>query len=372
MKCPKCSYVSHDYLDACRKCSTDLVEFKQKFKLMVLRPGDLDLGELVEVGAAGVMGRDGFHLADATSDTLHGIPRMTNGPVRKVPMAKSQRDEARLNKIPANIEVDIQFDTDNHIMPTEPGELTRTFYVPEELAKQTLNMNLSNHKAEMGEKPTELKRDTQLNTDNPTTSPEPGGLTKMFYVGLNDIPVEPEVDIQSAPDNPVPLSENTPDLAQTTPDEVVPQDSAVIYAQDPPGDTLDMSVGKLDDRFNEFDDIQLDTTEIDHDITLAFNFPSNAEIPSAVNYGAPEKAREEIIPDISNTARGDKAPETIPSEAQEEPFASDVAIDNLADDALGLEIEVTDDGPSLSQERNAGTETDRMSAPDAKEDGRTI
>ncbi len=25
MKCPKCHYVSHDYLDACRKCGIDLV-----------------------------------------------------------------------------------------------------------------------------------------------------------------------------------------------------------------------------------------------------------------------------------------------------------------------------------------------------------
>jgi hypothetical protein len=374
MKCPKCNYVSHDYLDACRKCSTDLVEFKQKFKLMVLQPGDLDLGELVEVGAEGVMDRDGFRITDTASDTLHGAPHMMNGPVRKIPIAKSQRDEARLNKIPTDIEVDIQFDTDNPIISTEPGELTRTFYVPEELAKQTFNMNLPDHKAGMGEKPTELKMDTHLNTDDPTTSTEPGGLTKMFYVGLNDMPAE-EVDTQSATDNPAPLSENTPDLAQATPDEAVPQASSVVsaqYAQNPPGNMLDISVGKLDDCFDEFDDIQLDTTEIDHDITLAFRLPANAEIPSGVNYDAPEKTREETISDISNTARGDEAPEAILSEAQEEPFASDVTLDNLADDEFGLEIEVTDDVPSLSEERNADTETGRISAPDAKEDGGTI
>jgi hypothetical protein len=43
MKCPKCGYVSHDYLDACRKCSVDLVEFKKSLHLDVIRPGDLDL-----------------------------------------------------------------------------------------------------------------------------------------------------------------------------------------------------------------------------------------------------------------------------------------------------------------------------------------
>jgi hypothetical protein len=374
MKCPKCSYVSHDYLDACRKCSTDLVEFKQKFKLMILQPGNLDLGELVEVGAEGIVDRDRFHIADAISDTLHGASHMTNGPVRKVSIAKSQRGEAGLNRTPVGIEVDIQFDADSPTPSTEPGELTRTFYVPEELAKQTLNMNLLDHTAEMGEKLTKLKMDTRLNTDNPTTSTEPGGLTKMFYVGLNDIPVEPKVDIQSDTDNTAPLAENTPDLSQATPDEAVPQASAVASAQsvqNVPGNTLDMSVGKLDDSLDEFDAIQLDTTEIDHDITLAFNLPSTAEeIPSVVDSGTPEKAREEMISDISNTAGVDKTPKAMCSEAQEEPFASDIAIDNLADDEPGLELEITDDGPSFSEEHNAGTETGRMHASDAKEMGR--
>jgi hypothetical protein len=43
MKCPKCHYVSHDYLDACRKCGIDLVTFKQDIGLIVLQPGALDL-----------------------------------------------------------------------------------------------------------------------------------------------------------------------------------------------------------------------------------------------------------------------------------------------------------------------------------------
>src|ERR671933_599006 len=43
MKCPKCNYVSHDYLDACRKCGIDLVTFKQEIGLLVLQPGVLDL-----------------------------------------------------------------------------------------------------------------------------------------------------------------------------------------------------------------------------------------------------------------------------------------------------------------------------------------
>jgi len=52
MKCPKCKYVSHDYLDVCRKCGVDLVAFKHHMGLFVLRPGVLDLSlVLVEAGA---------------------------------------------------------------------------------------------------------------------------------------------------------------------------------------------------------------------------------------------------------------------------------------------------------------------------------
>jgi hypothetical protein len=51
MKCPKCKYVSHDYLDVCRKCGVDLVAFKHDMGLLVLQPGVLDLS--LVLGAAG-------------------------------------------------------------------------------------------------------------------------------------------------------------------------------------------------------------------------------------------------------------------------------------------------------------------------------
>jgi hypothetical protein len=58
MKCPKCGYVSHDYLDACRKCSVSLVDFKTELHLQVAQPGDLDLSVVLnehieEIGNTG-------------------------------------------------------------------------------------------------------------------------------------------------------------------------------------------------------------------------------------------------------------------------------------------------------------------------------
>lgn len=43
MKCPKCGYVSHDYLDACRKCSVELGAFKAQMQLYVVQAGHIDL-----------------------------------------------------------------------------------------------------------------------------------------------------------------------------------------------------------------------------------------------------------------------------------------------------------------------------------------
>jgi hypothetical protein len=59
MKCPKCDYVSHDYLDACRssKCGIDLVDFKAQMQLHVIQAGHIDL--LTVLGRAEGFGATG-------------------------------------------------------------------------------------------------------------------------------------------------------------------------------------------------------------------------------------------------------------------------------------------------------------------------
>ena len=66
MKCPKCHYVSHDYLDACRQCGIDLVTFKQGIGLVVLQPGALDLS--LVLGGTGV---DDLFESIAEEVTMH-------------------------------------------------------------------------------------------------------------------------------------------------------------------------------------------------------------------------------------------------------------------------------------------------------------
>jgi hypothetical protein len=59
MKCPKCGYVSHDYLDACRssKCGIDLVDFKAQMQLHVIQAGYIDL--VTVLGGAEAFGATG-------------------------------------------------------------------------------------------------------------------------------------------------------------------------------------------------------------------------------------------------------------------------------------------------------------------------
>ena len=47
MKCPRCNYVSHDYLDACQSCGNDVSAFKAQIGLYAQPPGvvpDLSAG----------------------------------------------------------------------------------------------------------------------------------------------------------------------------------------------------------------------------------------------------------------------------------------------------------------------------------------
>ena len=66
MKCPKCKYVSHDYLDVCRKCGVDLVAFKHDMGLLVLQPGVLDLSLVL-----GEAGADDLFASVEEEVTLH-------------------------------------------------------------------------------------------------------------------------------------------------------------------------------------------------------------------------------------------------------------------------------------------------------------
>ncbi|MCZ6875702.1 MAG: hypothetical protein O7G88_19600 [bacterium] len=117
MKCPKCAYVSHDYLDACRKCSIDLVTFKQQIGLSIIQPGELDL---VSIVGAGSLNGNGSEFG--TDNDFLGTQMLV----------ESEEIDQETEE-----EVDIRLDDDIVNATPEPnqapGALTRQFFVPDEL-----------------------------------------------------------------------------------------------------------------------------------------------------------------------------------------------------------------------------------------------
>ena len=69
MKCPKCGYVTHDYLDACSKCHNDWVDLKRAMHLQVLQPGELDLSVVIGTDMGSFGGTSSFNVDDSFFNT---------------------------------------------------------------------------------------------------------------------------------------------------------------------------------------------------------------------------------------------------------------------------------------------------------------
>src|SRR3989338_3649643 len=68
MKCPKCGYVSFEYLDTCRKCGRDLTQFKSDMGITTFVPGVINVLKYVEGMEEAVEKTDESAVATATSE----------------------------------------------------------------------------------------------------------------------------------------------------------------------------------------------------------------------------------------------------------------------------------------------------------------
>jgi hypothetical protein len=312
MKCPTCGYVSHDYLDACRKCHKDLVMFKRKFHLEVLQPGDLDLSELLGASSQGFGGRvkfsdDNCFFRDKRLDDLEGAD--DNG------------------------KEDFDIELDNSTSEEPPWRSG----MPSESPKQASMAEAPGGEAELGEMAAETGVDNQFDESLPDTSGKetngPGELTRVFYVpdDLADqaaAPKPPDGEVQ--PDGP----------AQATGTESSAGNALPISI-----DGIDID---LDDAFDELEDIELDTSELVRNVEIELDLPLALKIEHASDDDRTPTA-------ISKTSVSDETAEPMLTEAQDEPLVAetseviaDLASDDLAADELVLEIEEADDEPVVS------------------------
>ena len=68
MKCPKCGYVSFEYLDACRKCGRDFTQLKSDMGITTFVPGVINVLKYVEGMEEAVEKTDESAVATATSE----------------------------------------------------------------------------------------------------------------------------------------------------------------------------------------------------------------------------------------------------------------------------------------------------------------
>jgi hypothetical protein len=71
MKCPKCGYVSFNYLDQCKKCSKDLVLFKEEMHIWGIKPGTIAIYPMASedspFDSAGLSAEEGIEPAIETA-----------------------------------------------------------------------------------------------------------------------------------------------------------------------------------------------------------------------------------------------------------------------------------------------------------------
>jgi len=206
MKCPKCNYVSHDYLDACRKCSLDLVAFKQDIGLLVLQPGVLDLS--LVLGGAGT--------DDLFESVEEGVPMHASDDDFDISL-DDYAEHPGIRRAPAGAPRSGRSETETDLVGMD---------------HLTLELDASDLPAEM----TARLRAAQVIADEPPTTPmpppaEPGAITLPGHVTVE---IEPE-SISS--DLPTAILQHTVPFASLPPQKA-PES---LETQDVPSLQLDVS-----------------------------------------------------------------------------------------------------------------------------------
>ncbi|MBI3091577.1 MAG: hypothetical protein HYY96_13020 [Candidatus Tectomicrobia bacterium] len=95
MKCPKCGYVSFNYLDACKKCGTDLVSFKHEKHLDLPAPRHLN----IVLGPGGLNGAR-LHMDQEDAESLLTADEVLEDEAEAAPAADAEGEEHEIGAAP--------------------------------------------------------------------------------------------------------------------------------------------------------------------------------------------------------------------------------------------------------------------------------
>jgi hypothetical protein len=274
MKCPKCSYVSHDYLDTCGKCSMDLMAFKQEIGLVVLQPGDLDLAMVFSESGESYDGRGGMSLEDSFFGT-----QMLVEP-ESVPEQSAE-------------EFDIKIDDDVPQAPAEPsaapGELTKLFYVPEDLASQSSGVKPPNVAAGRGAETADTEAEDVSEAEaaaEKTGSPASSSAGPSMEQNIQSTVHTMEIDMSDLVDLDAGLDElEEPSITMDAPEVDQEPSGDLEPAPTPEAESLPRP-----DMAPEFDTV----SEATEEVTLEDEFPEGSAVESPV---PGELTREFYVPE---------------------------------------------------------------------------
>lgn len=104
MKCPKCGYASHAYVDQCKKCGRDLSKYKKDFSFITTKPGIIDISlplEKIEEQSSGTLaGKE----VGTKEEPAHKSEEEKIAPSEeKVPTATAEAEDVSIEEIEFDI-----------------------------------------------------------------------------------------------------------------------------------------------------------------------------------------------------------------------------------------------------------------------------
>jgi hypothetical protein len=91
MRCPKCGYISFDYLKQCSQCQADLTGERSRLNLLDLRPDPISIQEIKESALNQKRDRD-HEPGDQVTQIAKGLKKvLDSGPFPKEDSASDQR-----------------------------------------------------------------------------------------------------------------------------------------------------------------------------------------------------------------------------------------------------------------------------------------
>ena len=122
MKCPKCGYVSFEYLDQCRGCGRDLTQFKSNIGLVAFASGTINILRYVE-GMEEIAEKP-KEIAEPTTEMTEIPPRLTK--------EKNEEIELTLEPVEEKEEINLTLEgEENKVEPTPAKEKEKLSEVDE-------------------------------------------------------------------------------------------------------------------------------------------------------------------------------------------------------------------------------------------------